>query len=289
MNNDRTRSILSAMCAYILWGFLPIYWKLLNQVSAPEILAHRIIWSLFFLLVFLLATRRLSIFRSEMHSIFRQPRSILGILGSTFLISTGWLLYIWAVNDNRILETSLGYYINPLANVLFGVVLLKEKLSKRQYLAVGLATFGVLNLALQFGAVPWVALALAFSFALYGLCKKLMGLSATTGITLETLLVSPLALAYLLHLHSQGTGALASGNLLLVALLMGSGIVTALPLVLFANAANHLPLTTIGFIQYLSPTLALLTGVFLYQEPFTLTHGISFGFIWLALAVFSRR
>lgn len=289
MESDRTRGVISAICAYLLWGFLPIYWKLLRQAAAPEILAHRVFWSLLFLLVFLVIVQRVSPFLEEIRGITKDPRRILGVIAATLLISLNWLVYIYAVNDNRIIETSLGYYINPLVNVLFGVALLKEKLSARQYLAVGLATFGVVNLVLQFGNVPWVALTLAVSFSLYGLCKKLLGINAITGITLETLLISPLALTYLLFLHSQGTDAMGSGNSLIIALLIGSGVVTALPMVLFANAANRLPLSLLGFIQYLSPTIALLTGVFLYQETFTLTHGISFGLIWTALVIFSRR
>ena len=288
MKTDRAKGLFSAICAYFLWGFLPIYWKLLNQLSALEILSHRVIWSLFFLLLFIFAARRLGAFGKEILIILKEPRRMLGVFAATLLISLNWLIYIWAVNDNRIIETSLGYYINPLVNVLLGVVLLKEKLSSRQYLAVALATCAVLNLALQFGAFPWVALSLAVCFALYGLCKKLLGISATTGIALETFLISPVALAYLLFLHSQGTGMMGSGNFPITALLIGTGIVTALPMVLFANAANHLPLSVLGFVQYLSPTIALLTGVFLYHEPFTLAHGISFGLIWISLALFSR-
>ena len=289
MKSNHTRGVISAICAYLMWGFLPIYWKLLRQASALEILSHRVIWSFFFLLIFLLLAQRMASFREEVRNILNEPRRITGVLAATLLISLNWLIYIWAVNDNRIIETSLGYYINPLVNVLFGVILLKEKLSTRQYLAVELAACSVLNLVLQFGTVPWVALSLAVSFSLYGLCKKLLGISATTGITLETFLISPLALTYVLYLHSQGTGVAGSDHVFVTVLLIGTGIITALPMVLFSNAANHLPLSLLGFIQYLSPTIALLTGVFLYHEPFTLTHGISFGLIWLALAIFSLR
>lgn len=287
MSNDRTRSIASAIVAYLLWGILPIYWKSLRLAGALEILSHRVLWSLFFLLVFLIAARRLSACREEIRAVCREPRRIAGVFAATVLISVNWLVYIWAVNDNRIVETSLGYYINPLVNVLLGVALLKEKLSQRQYLAVALAVLGVLNLILNFGQFPGVALSLAASFSLYGLCKKLLGISPIIGITLETLLISPLALAYLLFLNTQGTGVFGPDHPGVTFLLLGAGIVTALPMVLFANAANRLPLSLLGFIQYLSPTLALLTGVFLYHEPFTQAHAISFGLIWLALAIFS--
>lgn len=289
MLNNRSGGIASAICAYLMWGFLPIYWKLLRQASAVEILSHRVLWSLFFLLIFLIIARRLPSFRSEISSICKDPRRIMGVFAATVLISLNWLVYIWAVNDNRIVETSLGYYINPLVNVLLGIALLKEKLSKRQYLAVALAALGVLNLVLYFGVIPWVALSLATTFSLYGLCKKMLGISPITGITLETLLIAPPALIYLLFLNSQGTGVFGPANPISTVLFIGAGIVTALPLVMFANAANHLPLSLLGFIQYLSPTFALLTGVFLYHEPFTQTHAISFGLIWLALAIFSKR
>jgi len=254
-----------------------------------EILAHRLIWSLFFLLVLLFLTRRMSSFRGEVRSIAGDPRRLAGVFFATAIISLNWLIYIWAVNDNRIVETSLGYFILPLVNVLLGVVLLKEKLLPMQYLAVALAALGVLNLGVQFASFPWVALTLAVSFSVYSLCRKLLGISAITGITLETLLISPVALSYLLFLHSHGEGVMGPDHAATSLLFIGSGIITALPMVLFANAANKLPLSLLGFIQYLSPSFALLTGVFLYQEPFTTVHGISFGLIWLALIIFSRR
>ncbi len=194
MQNERFSGVFSAVCAYLIWGFLPIYWKLLRQAVALEILSHRVIWSLFFLLGFLLLTRRLSSFRNEIRAIGNERRRISGVFIATVIITLNWLVYIWAVNDNRIIETSLGYYINPLVNVLFGVILLKEKLSRRQYWAVSLAVLGVLNLVLHFGQFPWVSIFLAISFSLYGLCKKLLGVTAITGITLETLLISPFAL-----------------------------------------------------------------------------------------------
>ena len=273
----------------MLWGMLPIYWKLLKQASALEILSHRILWSLFFLLLLLAITRRVGLFRLETQSVFTQPRKMLGILATASLISVNWLVYIWAVNANRIVETSLGYYINPLVNVLIGVLLLKEELSKRQYFAVFLAACGVLNLIFHFGNVPWVALSLAVSFSLYGLCKKTLGLGATTGIVLETGLLAPFALTYLSWLHFTGNSVFGPVMPFETAMLVGAGIVTALPLVLFANAANQLPLSTLGFFQYLSPTIALICGVFLFHEPFTSVHAASFGLIWLALLIYSRK
>lgn len=288
MRSSQTRGIFSALGAYLLWGLLPIYWKLLNQVSALAILSHRVIWSLFFLLLILAISRRFPLLQQETRAVWSLPKKRLGVLASALLISVNWLIYIWAVNHNRIIETSLGYYINPLVSVLLGVALLNEKLSRRQYLAVALAVGGVLNMVLNFGSVPWIALALALSFGLYGLCKKLLRLGATTGIILETLLITPLALIYLFFLQPTSS-SLFGIRPLETTLLIGAGIVTALPLVLFANAANSLPLSLLGFIQYLSPSIALLVGVFLYHEPFTPVHAASFGMIWLALIIFSKK
>lgn len=281
--------ILSAFGAYLLWGMLPIYWKLLRQASALEILSHRVLWSAFFLLILLGITRRIGLFLQETRHILTQPHKMAGVLATATLISVNWLVYIWAVNDNRIVETSLGYYINPLVNVLIGVLLLKENLSRRQYFAVFLAACGVFNMVFHFGSLPWVALTLAFSFSLYGLAKKKLGLGATTGIILETGLLTPLGLAYLVWLHFAGNSVFGPTMPFETSLLVGAGIVTALPMVLFANAANQLPLSMLGFIQYLSPTIALLCGVFLYHEPFTAVHAVSFGLIWLALLVYSRK
>ena len=283
------RGILFALCAYSLWGVLPIYWKLLKKAPALEILSHRVLWSLFFLLLLLILTRRFSLFRQEAAGIFRHPKKLAGVLACSVLISLNWLIYIWAVNDNRIVETSLGYYINPLVSVLFGIVFMKERLSARQFLAVSFAAAGVANLVLNFGSFPWIALTLAVSFALYGLLKKLLGLVATTGIILETMLISPLALIYLLFVQPPGSAVFGLAFPFETALLVASGIITALPMVLFASAANLLPLTVLGFFQYLAPTLALLAGVLLYHEPFTAVHAISFGLIWIGLAIFSRR
>ena len=208
---------------------------------------------------------------------------------ASVLVTLNWGIYIYAISSGHTLDASLGYYINPLVNVLIGVLLLKEKLSRQQYFAVFLAACGVLNLVLHFGSFPWVALSLAISFSLYGLCKKKLGLGATTGIILETGLLAPLTLIYLTWLHFTGNSIFGPGMPFETSLLVGAGIVTALPLVLFANAANQLPLSMLGFIQYLSPTIALLSGVFLYHEPFTTAHAVSFGLIWLALLVYSRK
>ena len=287
MKKDQAWGIASAVGAYTLWGFLPIYWKLIQQIPALEILAHRIVWCLLFMGIVLFATRGMLSFCQEIRSIAYQRKRLLGLVCAAALITLNWLIYIWAVNDNRIVETSLGYYINPLVSVFLGIIVLKERLTFWQTVAVVLAGLGVLNLTFNFGAFPWVSVSLAISFGLYGLVKKIVNIGAITSITLETLLLSPLALIYIVYLQQQEVGAFDFGQSMITGMLIGSGIVTAIPMVLFSNSAIRLPLTVLGFIQYLSPTIALFIGVFLYHEPFSLTHLISFSLIWLALGIFS--
>lgn len=278
--------ILPAIAAYVCWGILPMYWKLIAEIPAHEILAHRIFWSFIFMTCLMMVMKKNQSFYVECRQVAAEPRKLFGVLAGAVLISINWFIYIWAVNDSRIIETSLGYYINPLFNVLIGMIILHERLTFWQLIAVILAAIGVLNLALQFGSIPWVALVLAVSFSFYGLCKKIAGLSAMTSITLETLLIAPLSLIYLIVLHTSGEGVPFTLSLQSV-LLIGTGIVTAIPLLLFSNSANKLSLTVLGLIQYVSPTIGLFLGIFLYHETFTSVHLLSFGFIWLALLVFS--
>lgn len=284
---EKKAGVISAVSAYLFWGFLPIYWKLLNSSAATEILAHRFVWSFAFMVGILVYTRKLVSFRQEIRELATQRRRVCGVVLASLIISVNWLIYIWAVNANRIVETSMGYYMSPLVSVLLGIVFLKERLNFWQIVSCALAFTGVLIMTLQFGVMPWVSLLLAVTFALYGLCKKLVNLGAVTGITLETLLISPFALAYLLYLEQAGGSSFSFSHWQTVLLFMGSGIVTAVPLVLFARGANYLPLNLLGFIQYLSPTLALLIGITLYHETFTAIHIFSFSCIWLALVVFS--
>ncbi|SMC79304.1 EamA family transporter RarD [Sporomusa malonica] len=285
--NERLAGVLFAAGAYLLWGVLPIYWKQLSQVPAYEILAHRVVWSCLFMFCILLATRGLRQFFKEMLDICRNRKKLLGLVIASLLISVNWLIYIWAVNENRVVETSLGYYINPLVSVLLGIVVLKERFSMWQSVSFALAAIGVITMTVSFGTIPWVSLSLAISFAFYGMCKKILGIGAVTATTLETLIVSPVAVAYLLYLAGQGVGTFSLSALPTSGLLMGAGAMTATPLLLFASGANRLPLSLMGFIQYVSPTIALAIGVLLYHEPFTTVHLISFSLIWLALGVFS--
>lgn len=285
--NERAVGIASAAGASVLWGIFPVYWKLVNQVPALEILSHRVVWSFLFLVLLLLVTGKLRSFGGELCEVISRQKKLAGVFAASLLISVNWLIYIWAVNNNHIIETSLGYYINPLVSVLLGIIVLKEKLSLWQMASFFLAMIGVLNMALHFGAFPWIALVLAFSFGLYGLCKKMINLGAVTGITLETLIISPFALFYLHYVHSNGSGAFGFDSPGLSGLLAGAGIVTAVPLILFARGARRLPLSLVGFLQYISPTLTLILGIFLYYEPFTSVHLTSFVIIWAALTIFS--
>lgn len=278
--------IISAIIAYSLWGILPIYWKFVFQVPAHEILAHRIFWSFIFMLGILVMANRKKKFYQEIKQLTHEPKKLLALTMGSCLISINWFIYIWAVNNNRVIETSLGYYINPLFSVLLGIFVLKERLSFWQLISVCLAISGVLYMTMHFGSVPWVALLLAISFGFYGLCKKVADITPITSITLETLIMTPFAFAYILYLGVHATGSFVGLSVTSI-LLIGSGMVTAIPLLLFANSANQLSLITLGFIQYLSPTIALMIGVFLYHESFTQVHFVSFCLIWAALLVFS--
>lgn len=285
--SDQSKGLLAAICSYLIWGILPMYWKSMEEVPAYEILAQRIVWCFVFMVLVMVASSKIKEFYGECRQILAQPKKLFGLVMASLLITLNWGTYIWAVNHDRILETSLGYYINPLISILLGIIILKERLSFWQIISLFLAILGVLNMALHFGSVPWISLILAITFGLYGLFKKVVALGAITGIALETLLISPFALLYLGQLHQadQLTFSLAAPNTAM--LLMGAGVVTALPLVLFASGAKSLPLSIIGFLQYIAPTMALFLGVFVYQEAFTTVHLISFTFIWTALVICS--
>ncbi len=239
-----------------------------------------------FLLMVLLAAGMIKSFVTELRDILTQPPKIIGVALASVFITVNWFTYIWAVNHNHVVESSLGYYINPLVSVMLGIVVLKEKLSFWQVVSFIMAASGVLYMTVIFGTIPWIALILATSFGLYGLIKKMVHLGAITGITLETMLISPFMLTYLGFVHHSGGGAFGNVTPGITGLLMGASVITAVPLILFAAGANRLPLSVIGFIQYISPTLMLVIGVSLYHEPFTRVHLISFSLIWTALTIF---
>lgn len=280
------QGIFFGLAAYVLWGILPVYWKALELVSPFEILSSRFIWSCVFVFLLIIFQKKWPLFAKEVKQVFSNVKTGAAMVAAGITISFNWGTFIWAVNNGHIVETSMGYYINPLVSILFAVVFLRERLDKMQLAAITCAFIGVASMVYSFGKIPWVSLTLAFTFALYGLLKKILPVSALTSIMLETLLITPLALVYEYSLWQQGVSFYASGNLQVIIMLTGAGVVTAIPLLLFTAGARLLPLKIIGFLQYISPTLTLLIGVFVYNEAFTASHLLAFGWIWAALLLF---
>jgi len=278
---DNKKGILFALGAYVLWGLFPIYWKWLHHVNAMQVIGHRISWSFILLMIVILVSKQWTKFRSNL-----TPR-VLGVyLIAGLLLSVNWLVYVWGVNSEHVVETSLGYFINPLLSVLLGMIFLKERLRPLQWLPIGLAASGVIYLTWTYGSLPWIALTLAFSFGFYGLVKKLSPLGSLYGLTLETGMVFLPALGYLLFVEFSGQGSFGHTGIVSDLLLVGSGVVTAVPLLMFASAAKRIPLTMIGIMQYIAPTLQFLIGVLVYKEPFTTTSLIGFSMVWVALIIF---
>jgi chloramphenicol-sensitive protein RarD len=275
--------VLYAALAFLIWGISPIYWKALRSVPALEIIMHRIVWSFFFLLPLIVIMRRWQ----EFVDVFRKRRTLLMLLVSALVIGANWLLYIWAVNNDELLQASLGYFINPLVNVVLGMVFLKERLRPPQMLSVLLAFTGVLYLTISYGEFPWVALILALSFGLYGLIRKVAPVGALVGLTMETLLLSIPALIYLIYLDSRGAGTIFRVSPKLTLLLMGCALVTAIPLLLFTLGARRIYLSTLGLLQYIAPSCMFILAVFLFREPFSSAQIVTFVFIWTALAIYS--
>jgi chloramphenicol-sensitive protein RarD len=277
------KGILAAVAAYTMWGFFPIYWKWLQTVPSLEILSHRIIWS-FFMLAIVLAIKPEKRWIGEM---LHNSRAILLAGSAAALLAVNWLTYVWAVNNGYIVESSLGYFINPLVNVLLGVLIFREQLRKWQWVSVTLATIGVVYLAVQYGSLPWIALTLAFSFGLYGVTKKISGLNESRGLGVETAILTLPALAYLAYQQAQGQASFLNASLSTTLLLVLSGAVTVVPLLFFATAVRSIPLSTVGLLQYLAPTGQFLIGVLIYKEEFTQAHLVGYILIWLALIIFS--
>ena len=280
------QGIFFGLAAYVLWGILPVYWKALELVSSFEILSSRFMWSCVFVFLLIIFQKKCLLFTKEVKQVFSNVKTGAAMAAAGITISFNWGTFIWAVNNGHIVETSMGYYINPLVSILFAVVFLRERLDKMQLAAITCAFIGVASMVYSFGKIPWVSLTLAFTFALYGLLKKILQVSALTSIMLETLLITPLALVYEYSLWQQGVSFYASGNLQVIMMLTGAGVVTAIPLLLFTAGARLLPLKIIGFLQYISPTLTLLIGVFVYNEAFMASHLLAFGWIWAALLLF---
>ena len=281
---DRTRSgVVFGLAGYTAWGFIPLYFKAVAAVPPLEVLAHRILWSLVLLVGFLAVRGRLG----RMAEVLRHRRSLGVLCATTVLVAGNWLVFIWSVANAHLLEASLGYFINPLVSVLLGFVFLRERLRPVQWMAVALALVGVLTLAVGTGTLPWIALFLACSFGLYGLLRKTARPDGVTGLAVETLLLAPVALGWLVLSGQQGVLVFGQAGWGMTLLLLAAGPVTALPLVWFTEGARRLRLATIGFLQYVAPSLQFLLAVLAFGEPFSRIHGLSFGLIWAALLLYS--
>jgi chloramphenicol-sensitive protein RarD len=275
--------LLAAFLSFVMWGVLPVFWKALDTVPSLEVLCHRVVWSFLILCPFVLFTGRLS----GLSHILRTRRNLLGLVASGFILTSNWFLYIWAVTSNMILETSLGYYINPLVNILFGLIFFREKISRWGWTAIGIAVLGVSWQVVGLGHFPFVPLGLAFSFGIYGLLRKLLQVQALPGLFVETFVVLPLALGYLLWQGAHGESVLFRGDWSIDALLVGAGLVTTAPLLLFAYGARRIRMTSLGILQYASPTCTFLLGVFVYHEAISAGGLFTFACIWAALAIYT--
>jgi chloramphenicol-sensitive protein RarD len=283
IRSESVLGLIYAASAFLIWGLSPVYWKALGAVPALEITMHRVIWSFFFLMGLILLQRR----RHEFAGVLKNGRMLLTLLSTAILVSANWLLYIWAVNNNYMLQASLGYYINPLVNVVLGLLFLRERLRRPQILAVMLAAGGVLYLTFAYGEFPWIALTLALSFGLYGLIRKVAPVGALVGLAVETMLLSPPAVIYLIYLNSQGADTILRVSLKLDLLLIGCAPLTAAPLLFFTLGAKRLYLSTLGLMQYIGPSGMFLLAVFYYNEPFSTSQVWTFALIWAALGIYS--
>ena len=276
------RGLLAAATAFVIWGLLPLYLKQLHSVPVLQVTTQRLVWGCVFAMVWLML-------RGEMGQVRRalsNPQTLWRLGASATLISLNWIIYVWGIANDRVVETSLGYFINPLVNVMLGVLVLSERLNRAQWLAVGIAAAGVGYLTWSTGHPPWISLALAFTFGTYGLVRKTIGVDALAGFATETLLLLPLGLGYLTWCEFNGAGVMGHASAGITLLLVLGGPLTAIPLVLFAVGARRIPYSTVGLLQYIGPTIQLLLGVFLYHEPFSGPRLTGFAIIWLALAIY---
>jgi chloramphenicol-sensitive protein RarD len=277
------KGVWYAVGAYVLWGLFPIYWKWLERVPAVQLLGHRIIWSFLFLFFLVIFLRQWTVFRAAISS----RRILLIYATAAILLAINWLTYVWAVNAGFIVETSLGYFINPLLSMVMGVAILRERLRLWQWIPVGLAAIGVIYLTVAYGSLPWIGLILAFSFGLYGFIKKTAPLGSLHGVTLETGILFLPAVTFLIFADTTGAGAFLHSSLIVNLLLVGAGVITAIPLLMFAMASQRIPLSLVGILQYIAPTMYFLIGIFIYHEPLTVERLIGFIIIWVALAIFA--
>lgn len=280
--SDHKKGLLYGLLCYTIWGLFPLYWRMIDHVDSIEILAHRMLWSGVFMVTLFIGIRHL-----QLRNHIKKRSQYLMLLVTGTLITFNWGLYIWAINHGYILQSSLGYYINPLVNVLLGYVFLHERLNRAQTIALILAFAGVLYFTIDYGHFPFISLALAFSFGIYGLLKKKMGLNATAALTVETIWMMPAALIYITFIAVEGNSALNTFDWFTWLLLLLAGAVTAIPLLLYGKAAERITLTALGFLQYVSPTGQFLIGIFVYQEPFTTAHIVCFSLIWTGLIIFT--
>ncbi len=282
-NNSSRNGALSALSAYILWGFAPIYFKLLTEIAAGEILMHRVIWSTVFLFLMIIAMKKWS----QLLSVLKQPKLLLQLTLSASFLAVNWFLFIWAVNNDHLLDASLGYYINPLFNVVLGMIFFHERLRRNQLIAVGLALSGVIVQLIALGTLPLISLALASTFAVYGLIRKKLPVNSFVGLLIESLLMLPIALLYWYFFVETTTSNMAINSFSLNFTLIMAGVVTTAPLLFFTAAAKRLTLSTLGFFQYLGPSIMFLLATFYYQETMKTAELITFIFIWAALLLYS--
>jgi chloramphenicol-sensitive protein RarD len=276
------KGLLYAILSYTAWGVFPLYWKMLIVVPSEQILAHRVVWSLGFLAITILIMRK-----TALMSYLKQPKIIGMLVITSFLIGLNWGVYIYAVNHDHIVESSLGYYINPLISVILGMLFLKERLSRLQTFAVFFALAGVVWLTVHIGRIPWISLTLALSFSFYGFLRKKINLESMPGLLIETMILAPFALWYLWHVDQNQTGVFLHHSHMVDFLLILGGLITAIPLFMFGMAATRIPLSTLGFVQYLSPTIQLMIGLFVYNEVFSPSYLISFCLVWIGLAIYT--
>lgn len=285
MNNEFKRGILFAFAAYFLWGVLPIYWDLIHGFGAFEILAYRIVFSMIFMVLIVIISNKTKSFINNVNQLIKQPIQLIAIIAAGYVITINWGTFIWAVTNGHVLQSSLGYYINPLISILLSFIFLKERFNKFEWIAIILAFIGVLYMTFEIGEFPYVSLLLAFSFGLYGLIKKLVPIDAISSITIECIVTSPAGIIYLWYVIQQGHNSF--GMNISSLWIVFSGAVTAIPLILFSAGAKRIPLSLTGFLQYIGPTLMFVLGVFVFKEPFDIHQFITFIFIWLGIIVYS--
>ena len=285
LNTEFKKGFFFAFGAYILWGILPIYWELISDIGAFEILAFRIVLSMVFMLFILIMTKNTAPFKRDIKQLFTNPIQLIAIIAAGYVITINWGTFIWAVTNGHVLQSSLGYYINPLVSILLALIFLKERFNKLEWIAIGLAVIGVLYMTLKMGVFPGISLLLAGSFGVYGLIKKIVPIDAISSITIECIVTAPAGFIYLWYIWQNG--GLSFGMNSSSFWLIFSGAVTAVPLILFSAGARRIPLSLTGFIQYIGPTLMFILGIFLFKEPFDIDQLITFVFIWIGIIIYS--